>query len=214
MLPITLKEIAEGFLLPKAFESISYLAFEKRCVYIFGNFLYDRKVAFREQAVAHFLHLCNLINVSQASSKVLKLMCGKPVKVCTFISTFFRGNAQIQLSIVYSRPLSCFHGRVKSDITSLIELPTFQFPLPPPFLSVFQWKRVASQQRLPKLLVFRKRKYLRSIPLTLWGEKVAKIPLTTGLLNVTPGRMSTCLRNGCIPVSWQKIFRYNWCIQY
>lgn len=144
MLPIMSKEIAQGFLLPKTFESISYLAFEKiwkhlkRNVYIFGNFLYDRKVAFREQAVAHFLHLCNLINVSQASSKVLKLMCGKTVKVCTFISTFFWSNAQIQLSIVYGRLLSCFHGRVKSDITNLTGLPTFQFPLPPPFLSVFQ----------------------------------------------------------------------------
>lgn len=120
-------------------------------------------------------------------------MYGKTVKVRAFISTFFWGIAKIQLSIVYSRLLSSCRGRIESDITSLIGLTAFQFPLPPPFLSVFRWKRVASQQRLPKLLVFRKRKYLRSVPLTLWGEKIAKISLTTGLLNVSPGRMSPCL---------------------
>lgn len=146
-----------------------------------------------ENKVSHFLHLCNLTNVSQASSKVLELMYEKTVKVCTFVSTFFCGNAQIQLSLISSRLLSSFHGRVKSDITNLIGLPTFPFPLPLPFLSVFQWKRVASQQRLLKLLVFRKRKYLKSIPLTLWGEKMATILLTTALLSVSHGRMSPCL---------------------
>lgn len=47
--------------------------------------MYNRKVTFREQTVANFL----LMNVSQASSKVLELMYGKTVKLCTFISTFF-----------------------------------------------------------------------------------------------------------------------------
>lgn len=119
-------------------------------------------------------------------------MYGKTVKLCPFISTFFWGKAQIQLSLIYSRPFFSIHGRVKSDISNLIGLPTLQLPLLPPFLSVFQWKRVASQQRLFKPLIFRKRKYLKSIPLTLWGEKMAERLLTTGFLNVSPGRMSLC----------------------
>lgn len=51
--------------------------------------MYNKKVAFREQAVANFPLLFSLMNVSQASSKVLELMYGKTVKLCTFISTFF-----------------------------------------------------------------------------------------------------------------------------
>jgi len=103
------------------------------------------------------------MNVGQASDKLLEMYV-KTVKLCTFLSNFIWDAAQIQLSLIYSRSLSYFPW--KSQIRHhqfdwVAHMPTS----PLPFLSVFRWKTLANQQKLFKLLVFRKKKYLNAVPL-------------------------------------------------
>lgn len=107
----------------------------------------------------------------------------------------------------------------ESNQTSPIWLDCLYANFPLPYFFVFQWKRLANQQRLFKLLFFRKRKYLKAILLTLRGEKRAKIPPTTGLLNASSVNVKARYCVGLYLFSvWmhvysQNIFRYNWCIQ-
>lgn len=134
----------------------------------------------------------------------------KTVKLWTFLSNFTWDYAQIQLSLIYSRSLSYFTWK------SQIRHHQFDWVAHMPTSHVFpfclQWKRLARQQILFKLLVFRKRSYLKSIPLTL---EMAKIPLTTGLLNPSPVKVKACYRvylclfSVCMHVYLQNIFRYN-----
>lgn len=103
MLPIMLEEIAEGFLLPKGKNFSQHF---KKLIRIFVKLVQHSKLAFREETVADFLHLCSLMNVGQTSSKILELLCVRTVKLYTFLSNFIWDDARIQLSLIYSISLS------------------------------------------------------------------------------------------------------------